>query len=141
MNRRRRPTRLLLVLAAVFGVLGVACSDTKSPAVEGALPTRTVDAGLVEVSITPTRFDAQGSTFAIVLDTHAVELSMDLAASAVLDVDGRRWPGAGWNGDGPGGHHREGELRFDPGGGARGAVRLTIAGFPKPVEVTWTIPG
>ena len=121
-------------------MLGLACSDTESPAVDGVLPPRTVDAGSVDVTITPTRFGAQGATFAIVLDTHAVDLSMDLAAFAALDVDGRRWPVAGWSGDGPGGHHREGELRFDPAGAARGSVRLTIAGFPKPVEATWTIP-
>ena len=138
MNRRRRLTLLILVL--VLAMLGVSCSDTKSPAVAGVLPTRTLDAGSVDVTITPTRFDAQSATFAIVLDTHAVELSMDLAASAVLDVDGLTWPIAGWSGDGPGGHHREGELRFDPAGAARGSVRLTIAGFPKPVEATWTIP-
>ena len=125
----------------VLAILAVSCSDAKSPAVAGVLPTRTVDAGSVDVTITPTRFDAQGATFAIVLDTHAINLSMDLAASAVLDVDGQRWPVASWTGDAPGGHHREGELRFDQAGAARGTARLTIAGFPKPVEVTWDLPG
>ena len=140
MNHRRRLTRVVLVLVAV-AMVGVACSDAKSPAVEGVLPARTVDAGSVTVTINPTQFAAQGATFAIVLDTHVVDLSMDLAASAVLDVDGQRWPVAGWSGDGPGGHHRAGNLRFDQGGAARGTARLTIAGFPKPVEVTWDLPG
>lgn len=137
MNRRRTLTIVLLVLA----ILGVSCSDTKNPTVTGVLPTRTIDAGSVTVTITPTRFDAQGATFAIVLDTHAVELSMALAASAVLDVDGQRRPAAGWTGDGPGGHHREGELRFDQAGAARGTARLTITGLPKPVEAAWDLPG
>jgi hypothetical protein len=123
----------------MVALLGVSCSDTKTPT--GVLPTRTVDAGSVDVTITPTRFDAQGATFAIVLDTHAVELSMDLAASAVLDVDGSNWPSTGWSGDGPGGHHRTGELRFDPAGAARGTAHLTIAGFSKPVEATWELGG
>lgn len=138
MNRRRL---IVLILVLVLAMLGVSCSDTTSPAVAGVLPTRTLDAGSVDITITPTRFDAQGATFAIVLDTHAVELSMDLAASAVLDVGGQRWPVAGWSGDGPGGHHRAGELRFDQAGAARGMARLTIAGFPKPVEAAWDLPG
>jgi hypothetical protein len=123
----------------VVALLVVSCSDNNTPT--GVLPTRTVDAGSVEITITPTRFDAQGATFAIVLDTHTVELSMDLAASAVLDVDGATWPTAGWSGNGAGGHHRTGELRFDSAGAPRGMARLTIAGFSKPVEATWELDG
>ena len=80
MKPRRRLTSLVPV--AVFAVLGVACSHSESPAVKGVLPARTIDAGSVDVTIAPTRFDGQGATFAIVLDTHAMTLSMDLAASA-----------------------------------------------------------
>lgn len=138
---RGRLTSLVPVLVALLAMLTVACSDAKSPAVGGVLPARTVDARSVQVTITPTRFDARGATFAIVLDTHVVELSTDLAASAMLEVDGRTWPVVGWSGDGLGGHHRGGELRFDPGGATRGTARLTIAGFPEPVAVTWDLPG
>lgn len=75
------------------------------------------------------------------LDTHSVEPDADLAASAVLEVDGVGWPVVEWSGDGPGGHHRSGELRFDSGGPARGAARLTITGFADPVEVSWDLGG
>ena len=125
---------------AVLVLSGASCSDAKTPAANSVLPSRTVDAGSVDVTITPTRLDAQGATFAVVLDTHAVDLSMDLAASAVLEVDGRSWPDAAWTGDVPGGHHRSGELRFTPGGAAQGTARLTLAGFAKPVEASWNLP-
>lgn len=135
-----RPRLILAGLVSLLTILGVSCSDSKTPTANGVLPARTIDAGSVEVTITPTRFDDQGASFAISLDTHSVELSVDLAASAVLDVDGNVWPVAGWSGDGPGGHHRSGELRFEPRGPARGTARLTIDGFPKPVEATWDLP-
>ena len=136
-------TRRSLLAAALstLAAFSVSCSDSKAPIAAGVLSTREIDAGSVEITITPTRLDEQGATFAIVLDTHTVELSMDVAASTVLNVDGQRWPVTGWSGDGPGGHHRAGELRFTPAGAAQGTARLTISGFPKPVEATWDLPG
>lgn len=123
----------------VLTVLGASCSDGANAPADAVLPPRTVEAGSVKVTITPTRFDDRGARFSISLDTHSGDLSMDLAASASLNVDGKNWPGAVWSGDGPSGHHRSGNLRFASGGPARGAARLTIAGFPKPVEATWRL--
>ncbi len=127
--------------AAVFlTVLGASCADT-TPTTDAVLPPRTIKAGSVKLTITPTRFDDRGARFAISLDTHSGELSTDLATSATLDVNGRAWPAVRWSGGGPGGHHRSGELRFKSGGRARGTARLTIAGFPTLVEATWRLAG
>jgi hypothetical protein len=63
---------------------------------------------------------------------------MDLTA-AELDVGGIAWPVTGWNGDGPSGHHREGQLRFDAAGTATGTARLVLVGFPEPVAVSWEL--
>ena len=133
-----RPSRLIPLLAVV-GALA-ACSDSASTAPDSSvLPPRTVEAGAVKVTIVPTKLDASGATFAITLDTHSVDLSMDLAAAAVLDVGGVGWTVEGWTGAEPGGHHREGELRFTASGSVTGTARLTISGLPGPVEATWNV--
>ena len=123
----------------VLTVLGASCSDGANAPADAVLPVRTIEAGSVKLAITPTRFDNRGARFSISLDTHSGDLSMDLAASASLNVEGKTWPGAGWSGDGPSGHHRSGNLRFESAGPARGTARLTITGFPKPVEATWRL--
>jgi hypothetical protein len=104
------------------------------------LDARTVNAGEIEIKIQPHQLDAQGAVFGVALDTHSTELSMDLD-SAQLQVDGTTWPITGWDGDGPGGHHREGELRFEPAGAITGTARLTLDGFGEPVEVDWQAIG
>lgn len=135
------------VLAGVLWVLAIvggSCSDESAPSsqtTKSVLSARSIDAGSVEVTITPIRLDDQEALFTVSLDTHTVELSMNLVESAVLDVDGTTWPAVGWTGDGARGHHRSGELRFDPRGPAQGTARLTLGGFPEPIEVTWKLPG
>lgn len=138
MMRRRHVILSVLAVAVLFAGCG---DSTASSSVSSVLPTRSAEAGSVEVKITPTQFDASGATFVIVLDTHSGDLSVDLAASAVLDVGGTSWTVSGWTGDGPGGHHREGELRFTAPGPPSGTATLTITGLAEPVEVTWDIGG
>ena len=137
--------RLILAFAVLTlaGLVFTACgSDGNSDVATGppgqGLAARTVTAGEIDVTIEPTQLDAQGATFEIILDTHAVELSMDLTRSR-LDVGGTAWKVAGWTGDGPSGHHREGKLRFSATSPDEGTARLTLAGFPEAVEVTWDL--
>lgn len=142
------PRRLILgAVAAVVllsGGLLLASQggDDGEPAAgnETGLATRSVSAGEVYVKIEPRQLDDRAAVFAVTLDTHSVELSMDLTA-AELEVDGMPWPVAGWDGDGPSGHHREGDLRFEAGGAAVGIARLVLPGFPEPAEVTWELEG
>ena len=136
--------RLIFAAGASVAVLVlVACGANGkgdgSSAPTSGLATKTVRAGEVDVKIEPTQLGDEGATFKIVLDTHSVELSMDLAASAKLEVAGKQWKVVGWTGDGPSGHHREGELRFAPSGPAEGAARLTLSGFPELVEASWVL--
>jgi len=139
--------RLILAAVAVIVVLGgglllASCGGDDDPAAddETALATRTVRAGEIDIKIEPRQFDDHGAAFAVTLDTHSVELSMDLAA-AELEVAGTPWPVGGWEGDGPSGHHRQGDLRFEAAGAAVGTARLALPGFPEPVEVTWELEG
>lgn len=128
-----------VVLAA--GALYLAARDgDRAPRVDGTgrLETRTVSAGEVDVKIEPRRLDRSGAAFKITLDTHAVELSADLTL-ARLEVGGTNWPVIGWSGDGPGGHHREGELRFDAAGPVGGTATLTVPQLPAPVEASWEL--
>lgn len=104
-----------------------------------SLPARSVTAGAVEISIEPLRIDGSGAVFLITMDTHSEELAADLAGTATLEVGGVEWTGATWSGDGPGGHHREGELEFEAAGQADGSATLSIGGFATPVEATWAL--
>lgn len=143
MRRRLIPAALALAVVLAGGlVVATRGGDDGAPAAAtgAGLETRTLSAGEIDIKVELRQLDDQGAAFAITLDTHSAELSMDLAA-AELEVAGTSWPVAGWAGDGPSGHHREGELRFEAAGPATGTARLTLPGFPEPVEVTWELEG
>ena len=137
--------RLILVLAAVSAAAVLAAcggddDDGTGPA-GPALDPRTVDAGEVTVKITPVRVDADGAEFDLTFDTHTVDLGLDVARAARFSVAGRTWTGATWEGAAPGGHHREGTLRFRAAGQPSGTARLAIGGLPEPVVATWRLGG
>jgi hypothetical protein len=53
--------------------------------------------------------------FNVALDTHSEELNANLTeVSVIVTDDGREYLPINWEGDPPGGHHREGILSFDP---------------------------
>jgi hypothetical protein len=87
------------------------------PAAGAELPTqKSADRG-VTVAVTPQNLAAGAANwdFKVVLDTHSADLSDDLVKTTVLvDGSGRRYTPVAWDGAGPGGHHREGILRFKP---------------------------
>lgn len=136
----RRLGLLAVVLIAAATLTACGADDDASLSASG-LPARQVDSGAVEVKITPTGIDETGATFEVVLDTHSVELAVDIAAATTLEVDGTAWAVDGWVGSRPGGHHRQGTLRFTADGPASGTARLTITGLPEPVEATWDLDG
>jgi hypothetical protein len=139
--------RLILAIGGLAIVVGASVflasrdGDTNQPAPASdiGLETRTVTVGEVDVKIEPRQLDDRGATFHITLDTHSVELDADLT-QATLRVGSSDWPVNGWSGDGPGGHHREGDLRFQAAGPSAGTVTLEIPGLPEPVEATWALP-
>jgi len=97
-----------------------------------SLPTETVSdsQGAVIVDITPKNFTAETLDFDVSLNTHSVDLSMDLAAMAILTTDtGITVPASLW--DAPrGGHHVAGTLQFpasvDGKSVLEGAKQITI---------------
>lgn len=69
----------------------------------------------VGVDIVPLKLDPDDGIweFQVSMDTHSGELNDDLLRIAVLaDNGGREYQPVGWEGDEPGGHHREGVLKF-----------------------------
>lgn len=101
----------------LFGVMACLAAAVSLPAA-AADPgvQKSVDRG-VTVTITPQNLSREAPSwdFKIVLDSHSQDLSDDLVKSSVLldGANGRYLPSA-WDGAAPGGHHREGVLRFKP---------------------------
>lgn len=136
-----RLSALLAAVALLVAACGAGGRDDDASGADQKLPTRTIESGAVTVRITPIQLDASGAAFKVVLDTHAVDLDLDVAGSAQLVVDGTQWTAASWDGAGPGGHHREGTLRFDAAADPTGTAEVSISGLPKPVRATWTLKG
>jgi len=138
--RRRLIPIAVAIAVLITGAIAVAATrdgGAGDDAPTSRFATRTADAGEVTVEATLRRLDDTGAVAAIVFDTHTVELDLDVAAGATLTVGGVAWPTEAWDGDGPGGHHREGELRFTPTGPADGDAVLTIGGLDEEVTFRW----
>ena len=89
--------------------------------------TKTDEQANVTVVVTPLDLSAQstGWKFDIGMSTHSVELDQDPVQMATLiDDKGNVYKPISWEGAGPGGHHREGVLRFN-----------RITPIPKSVEL------
>lgn len=140
-----RPRVIIVTVAALAAVTVAAIVVVRAggdgAAPPAALPEQTLRAGESDVTLQPQHVDGTRAEFEVVLDTHAVELDMYLAAGATLRVDTREWLPASWEGGGPGGHHREGRLRFPASGLVGGAFELRLAGFDTPLTATWTDEG
>ncbi|MBU4226136.1 MAG: hypothetical protein KKC71_10005, partial [Chloroflexi bacterium] len=103
--------------------------------------------GAVIVEITPKNFTAETLDFNVSLNTHSVDLSMDLSTLATLTTDtGVTVPASLW--DAPrGGHHVEGTLQFPASVAGKsvleGAKQITIkiVNLDVPERVfTWDLP-
>ena len=80
------------------------------------LAAQTSSAGGVTIKVTPQIRAGDASwDLAVVFDTHSAKLDDDPVKSSVLiDSAGGRFAPIAWDGAPPGGHHREGVLRFKP---------------------------
>ena len=111
---------------------------------------RADEQGAVTVAVTPLNLNKPGQTldFEVAMNTHSVDLSMDLSALATLTTDaGRTVRATGW--DAPkGGHHVSGRLSFpasvDGAPLLKGAKKLTLTlqNVDAPERTfTWVLPG
>lgn len=117
--------------------LGVAALAGGQPA-----PQKTSQAG-VTVSVTPTELGRSAKlwVFKVVLDTHSQDLVDDLAGISVLAWQGGEAKPFAWEGAGPGGHHREGVLKFAASEPLPDAVELRIhrPGEANPRTFRWEV--
>lgn len=139
-RHRRRWLLVGVVTVAALVAGGAWLLWPATPATPAALPTTTVAAGTVQVQLTPVALNATGATFRVVLDTHSGSLDADLAAVSRLQVEGRAAAAPTWTGAPPGGHHREGTLRFGTPVPPGSRLELRIDGLPQPVSASWTAP-
>jgi hypothetical protein len=123
MNISRRSIVTLAIGAIIFAPpLAIA---------QSALPARSNDAGGVRVVVKPKSIapDARWD-FDVAMDTHVKPLVDDLTKTAVLiDAAGRRYQPVSWQGDAPGGHHRNGVLRFPAPAGQTTSFEIQIQGM------------
>jgi hypothetical protein len=127
-----------IAVPALVALVAAGCSGSTGDAESlSGWERQTVEVGRVEIQATPLGADDRGVEIRLVFDTHTVALDTDIAASASLLVDDDEHRDGAWDGDGPGGHHREGRLRFpeaQPGGDG---FELRLAGFAEPVAFRW----
>ncbi len=131
--------RILLPALLILSLVLAACSaaSTPPPSTESASLSndsamRTDQQGAIIFEITPLNLDAPTDAleFDVVMDTHSIDLSMDLATLSTLTTDtGVSVAAILW--DAPlGGHHVEGKLIFpatkDSKSILEGATKLTL---------------
>ena len=112
-------------------------------AVAQLAPQKSMKGG-VTITVTPEEVSpgAKVWTFKVVLDTHSQDLSDDLVKSSVLaDAKGRESGPLAWAGAPPGGHHREGLLRFPEFDPLPGIIelRITRPGEAEPRVRRWQL--
>ena len=122
----------------------VAAATVGLPAAAAELATQKSSERGVTVAVTPLELSSSTKTwdFKIVLDTHSQDLSDDLLKTAVLqDGTGGKHVPVAWEGAPPGGHHREGVLRFKSVTPQPAAIELRISrpGEPGPRSFTWQL--
>ena len=129
---------------SAFENFAVPATDSgKSP---GSLETQTNAEGSVEVSVTALRGGAADAdwSFTVELNTHSGSLDDDLAAASELrDGQGNVYTPVAWDGAPPGGHHREGILKFAPISPYPTSLALVVKGVGGVAErtFTWQIKG
>ena len=111
----------LIVILVVFVVYSFVSNTSQNNKIttqlqpQNSLTIQTNSEGSVTVKITPENISEDIKTwqFQVILDTHIGSLDEDLTKSAELTDEKRnKLLPLSWDGDPPGGHHREGVLTF-----------------------------
>lgn len=109
-----------------------------------AYETKTDSQAEVNVTVTPLDLGAGSAQwkFDVGFNTHSVELNQDPSKVSVLvDDQGKQYQPVSWQGPGSGGHHREGQLIFNPINPRPKNVTLKILGLAgiNSRDFTWTL--
>lgn len=128
-----------IIRAILLSAVIAACASARAAT---PLPTLSSTQSAVTVKATPRSLQGDVWEFNVVFDTHSQELKDDLMKSAVLVAPGgSRFSPLEWKGDPPGGHHREGVLRFNAIKPAPANLELRIdrTGESKPRSFNWVL--
>ncbi|PIR86813.1 MAG: hypothetical protein COU11_03865 [Candidatus Harrisonbacteria bacterium CG10_big_fil_rev_8_21_14_0_10_49_15] len=131
---------LALVVAAFVVAEMRAVVEPGSIGSSESLPTfsRTHDG--ITIQATPILVGAGQVDFTIEMDTHDGSLDIDVPASAKLVVDSDSvYQSLSWQGDSPGGHHRQGTLSFAVDGPPVMSLVLTINNASNTFDFPWTL--
>ncbi len=126
-----------LVLLLVFSIIFSASSKNSKQGQASPVPTKetkmqtletkTDSQGEVIVEVTPKKIEAGIFEFEISMNTHSVALDEDMVAiSKLIDDRGDEYSATAWEGDGPGGHHRSGLLKFESATSKPKSIKLII---------------
>jgi hypothetical protein len=141
---------MMQLMGMMQGTMPMATTSPVSGTSGAALPalTQTAPAGAVEIKVAATNLqdvEAETIDFAIELNSHSVEIDLDLAETAHLLVSTDEMTAIAWETASPTGHHVTGVLRFarmvETGEALlEGAteISLVIGGLPDDVERTFT---
>ena len=126
---------LIAFIAFLMSMLGLAA------AAAGPLPAQSSSAAGVTVKATPRALAGPVWEFELVFDTHTQDLKDDPAKAASLHAGGASAAPLSWQGDPPGGHHREGVLRFKAITPTPAALELRLqrAGESSPRVFRWQL--
>lgn len=104
--------KIYLTIVAMVVIVSAAVFWRQEPSeIQPTFGSQVDDRGGVKINITPQNI-LEGE-FKVVLDTHSVDLSEDLVKVTTLkDENGKEYKPISWDGSVPGGHHREGVLKF-----------------------------
>ncbi len=97
----------------LFAVVVLASITLSAPASAAGLAAQTSDENGVKIVVTPGDLSGTATVwnFEVVLETHTHPLVDEMAASELV-ANGKFFPPLVWIGSPPGGHHRQGRLRF-----------------------------
>lgn len=142
-----RYTAVIIIIIIVIITISLAWNylrDISTTENKTVFESQTSEADGVVITVKPL-FSVDEKTsfwnFQLTLDTHSTELSEDLtAASLLLDETGRTYQPITWEGDPPGGHHRQGILKFRSITPQPKSITLKLERFSKTNQVfTWQI--
>ncbi len=116
-----------------------------APAGAAGLAPQTSDEHGVKIVVTPDDLSGTATiwNFEVVLETHTHPLIDEMAEASVLVANGRSFAPLVWIGSPPGGHHRQGRLRFmavtpRP---SKIELRIRLTGEPAARTFAWSLTG
>ncbi len=98
----------------VFAFVVLAAIGVVAPASAAGLTAQTSDENGVKIVVTPGDLSSSATiwNFEVVLETHTHPLVDEMAEASALVANGKSYTPLVWIGSPPGGHHRQGRLRF-----------------------------